>query len=76
MVPTQPPLSPPEQQPPLQPKKQTFSQRYKERKRGVPEPKDENGRGLYTGKTTDELVKIGASQVIDGRILAGDPVVV
>lgn len=49
------------------PKKQSLSQRWRERK-GVPEPKDENGRGLYTGMTTDELVKMGGSQVVDGRV--------
>ncbi len=63
-------ISSPEQEPP-QPKQQSLSQRWKERKRGVPEPKDENGRGLYTGKTTDELVKMGASQVVDGRVVTG-----
>lgn len=38
--------------------------------RGVHEPKDENGRGLYTGMTTEELVKRGGAQPADGRVLA------
>ncbi|ERF70040.1 hypothetical protein EPUS_03592 [Endocarpon pusillum Z07020] len=60
---------PPQKEHKQPPKKQSLSQRWKERK-GVPEPKDENGRGLYSGKTTDELVKIGGSQVVDGRVYA------
>jgi hypothetical protein len=51
------------------PRKQSLKQMWKERK-GVPEPKDENGRGIYSGKTTEELVKQARSQVVDGRIAA------
>ncbi|KAF7512556.1 hypothetical protein GJ744_000817 [Endocarpon pusillum] len=60
---------PPQKEQKQAPKKQSLSQRWKERK-GVPEPKDENGRGLYSGKTTEELVKMGGSQVVDGRVFA------
>jgi hypothetical protein len=61
--------TPPQEPSPTKPRKQSLKQRWKER-RGVPEPKDENGRGLYSGKTTDELVKQARSQVVDGRIEA------
>lgn len=53
------------------PRKQSLKQRWKER-RGVPEPKDENGRGIYTGKTTEELIRDARRQPVDGRDLAGN----
>ncbi len=49
-------------------KRQSLSQRWKER-HGVPEPKDEHGRGVYSGKTTEELVQQARSQVVDGRVV-------
>jgi hypothetical protein len=52
-------------------KKQSLSQRWKER-HGVPEPKDENGRGLYSGKTTDELIALSRKQIPDGRVYMGE----
>lgn len=51
------------------PRKQSLAQRWKERK-GVPEPKDENGRGLYSGMTTEDLIKLSRSQIVDGRVCA------
>jgi hypothetical protein len=53
------------------PRKQSLAQRWKERK-GVPEPRDENGRGIYSGKTMEELVKQGGQQIVDGRMLAAN----
>jgi hypothetical protein len=53
------------------PRKQSLAQRWKERK-GVPEPKDEHGRGVYSGKTTEELVKQARAQVVDGRVCAAE----
>jgi hypothetical protein len=53
------------------PRKQSLAQRWKERK-GVPEPKDENGRGIYSGKTTEELIKQARQQIVDGRMLAAN----
>ena len=51
-------------------RKQSLRLLWKERK-GVHEPKDENGRGLYSRLTTEELVKMGGAQPVDGRVRAG-----
>lgn len=61
-----PPPSSPEPRP-----KQSLYARFRARKLGSPEPRDADGRGLYTGMTSEELVRLARGQKVEWMGVVG-----